>query len=315
MNRSAAVVGLIVLAVAAIVGLSATFTVYQSEQALVLQLGEPRRVITEPGLQFKVPFVQSVVTFDKRVLNYDAPSEEVPTVDQKQVIVDAFARYRIVDPLLFYQTVRDEPTVRQRLQAIISSNLRRALGEVPLSLILTNQRAALMAQIARQVNQEARTFGINVLDVRLKRVDLPEENSQAIFRRMQTQREQEARRIRAEGTRDAQTLRAEADKQQVVILANARRQAEILRGEGDATATGIYNEAYGRDPGFFDFFRSMQALHEALPKDTTVYVGPPSGDFFRYFGAQTGETAEPPGAPQGAPPIAAPAAGSGASQP
>ncbi len=311
MNRSAAVVVLILVAVAVIAGLSATFTVHQSEQALVLQLGEPRRVITEPGLQFKVPFIQSVVTFDKRVLNYDAPSGEVPTVDQKQVIVDAFARFQIVDPLLFFQTVRDEPIVQQRLQAIISSNVRRALGEVPLSLILTSQRAALMAQIARQVNEEAKTFGINVLDVRLKRVDLPDENREAIFRRMQTQREQEARRIRAEGTRDAQTLRAEADKQQVVILANARRQGEILRGEGDGSANAIYNDAYGRDATFFDFYRSMQALSAALPKDSSTYVGPPAGDFFRYFGAQGGLSDGSAAAPEGG----QPGQGSAPSQP
>lgn len=279
-----AIIGLaIAAAVAVVLALSALFTVNEAEQALVLQFGEPQRVVTEPGLHVKVPFIQNVVVFSKRVLNFDAPAEEVPTIDQKQVVVDAFARFRITDPLRFFQAVRDEEGVQARLRSIISSTLRGALGEVALDFILTDQRAGLMRQIAEQVNREASGFGINVIDVRLKRVDLPEENSQAIFRRMQTQREQEARRIRAEGARDAQTIRAEADKQRVVILANARRTAEILRGEGEAQATAIYNEAYGRDAAFFDFYRSMQALTEALPRETTTFVGPPDGDFFRFF--------------------------------
>lgn len=288
MRRPALIGAAIAAAVAIIVALSAMFTVHQSEQALVLQFGEPRRVIDEPGLHFKVPFVQRVIYFSKRVLNFDAPSEEAPTLDQKQVVVDAFARFRIVDPLRFFQTVTNEQGVQIRLRSIISSNLRRALGEVPMSLILTDQRSEFMRRIAQNVNIEAQTFGINVIDVRMKRVDLPEENSQAIFRRMQTQREQEARRIRAEGARDAQTIRAEADKQQVVILANARRTAEILRGEGDAEATAIYSAAYGRDPAFFDFYRSMQALDQSLQGETTTFVGPPAGDFFRYFNDVTG---------------------------
>lgn len=282
--RRPAIIGLaIAAAVAVVLALSAVFTVNEAEQALVLQFGEPQRVVTEPGLHVKVPFIQNVVVFSDKVLNYDAPAEEVPTIDQKQVVVDAFARFRITDPLRFFQAVRDEEGVQARLRSIISSTLRGALGEVALDFILTDQRANLMRQIAQQVNREASGFGINVIDVRLKRVDLPEENSQAIFRRMQTQREQEARRIRAEGARDAQTIRAEADKQRVVILANARRTAEILRGEGEAQATAIYNEAYGRDPAFFDFYRSMQALTEALPRETTTFVGSPDGDFFRFF--------------------------------
>ena len=169
------------------------------------------------------------------------------------------------------------------MRPIISSNLRRALGDIPMASILTSQRAEFMQEIARQVNIEAQTFGIKVVDVRIKRVDLPEENTQAIIRRMQSQREQEARKIRAEGQKEAQTLRAEADKQAVIIVADANRQSEILRGEGDAQATEIYSAAYGRDPAFFDFYRSMQALSTALSGDTTTYVGPPDGDFFRYF--------------------------------
>ncbi|WP_119460176.1 protease modulator HflC [Rhodospirillaceae bacterium SYSU D60014] len=290
MQRPALIGLAIAAAVAVLVALSSVYTVHQSEQALVLQFGEPQRVVKEPGLHFKVPFIQNVVVFSNRVLNFDAPAAEVPTVDQKQVVVDAFARFRITDPLRFFQTVTNEAGVQARLRSIISSTLRGALGEVPLDFILTNQRGGLMQQIAEQVNVEAQTFGINVVDVRIKRLDLPEENSQAIFRRMQTQREQEARRIRAEGARDAQTIRAEADKQSVVILANARRTAEILRGEGDAQATAIYNDAYGQDPTFFDFYRSMQALKEGLPSETTTFVGPPDGDFFRFFGQGPGES-------------------------
>ena len=288
MNRSAllglAVAGVVLI----IVALSATFVVDQREQALVVRLGEPKRTILEPGLNFKLPLIETVYFFDKRILNFDALSQEAPTLDQKQVVVESYGKYRIVNPLVFFQTVTNEEGVQSRLSAIINSTLRRSLGEVPMSLILTAERADFMRRITKSVDAAAKNFGIEVLDVRMKRVDLPEENSQAIFRRMQTQRQQEAARFRAEGGRDAQALKAEADKQQVVIIADARRQAEILRGEGDAEATRIYNEAYGQDPAFFDFYRSMQALTEGLTGDTTTYVGPPSGDFFRYFGDEQG---------------------------
>lgn len=284
MNRPAVVGLLIALVILVIVGLSAMFTVNQREQALVVQLGEPKRLITEPGLNFKIPFIQRVFYFDKRVLNYDAPAQEAPTLDQKQVVVESYAKYRIIDALTFFQRVRDEIGARQRLGPIINSTLRQELGEIPMSLILTAQRADFMRAITAQVNRAGKEFGIEVLDVRMKRVDLPQENSEAIFRRMQTQRQQEAARIRAEGARDAQALRAEADKQQVVIVADANRQAQILRGEGDAVATRIYNEAFGQDPEFFDFYRSMEALSEGLSAETTTFVGPPDGAFFRYFG-------------------------------
>jgi membrane protease subunit HflC len=282
MNRP--LIGIVVgVVIAAILLLSACYVVQPSERALVLQLGNPVRVDERAGLYFKIPFVQNVVFFDSWVLNYDAPAEEVPTVDLKQVDVSSFAVYRIIDPLLFYQTVNNEAGVQARLGAIISANLRQVLGNVSMAAILTQQRAQFMQEIARRVNNDTKSFGIQVIDVRIKRVDLPPANSQAIFRRMQTQREQAARQIRAEGQKDAVTLRAEADKQAVVIVANARKQGEILRGEGDGTATAIYAGAYGRDPAFFDFYRSMQALTIALPRDTTSYVGPADGDFFRYF--------------------------------
>jgi modulator of FtsH protease HflC len=282
MNRP--LVGIVVgVVVAAILLFSACYIVQPSERALVLQLGNPVRVDQTPGLYFKIPFVQNVDFFDSRVLNYDAPSEEVPTVDLKQVDVSSFAVYRIIDPLLFYQTVNNEIGVQGRLGAIMSANLRQVLGNVSMAAILTQQRAQFMQEIAQRVNNDTKSFGIQVIDVRIKRVDLPPANSQAIFRRMQTQREQEARKIRAEGQKDAVTLRAEADKQAVVIVANARKQSEILRGEGDGTASAVYAASYGRDPAFFDFYRSMQALTIALPSGTTSYVGPADGDFFRYF--------------------------------
>ena len=230
--RPSLIAGAVVAVVVIIVALSSMFVVNQYQIALVLQFGQARRVINEPGknepgLKFKIPFVENVVYFDKRVLNFDTPSEEVPTVDQKQLIVEGFAKFRITDPLLFFQTVRDELGVQARLRSIISSNLRRALGDVPMAVILTDRRPQIMKDMTVAVNQQAEGFGIKVLDVRVKRIDLPLENSKAIFARMRTQREQEARRIRAEGVRDAQTISAEADKEKVVILAEADRKSVV----------------------------------------------------------------------------------------
>ncbi len=300
MNRP--LVGVVVgVVVAAVLLFSACYVVQPSERALVLQLGNPVRVDERPGLYFKIPFVQNVVFFDGRVLNFNPPSEEVPTVDLKQVDVSSFAVYRIVNPLLFYQSVSNEAGMQARLGTIMSASLRQVLGNVSMAAILTQQRAQFMEEIARRVNQDTKGFGIQVIDVRIKRVDLPPANSQAIFRRMQTQREQEARKIRAEGQKEAVTLKAEADKQQVVIVADARKQSEILRGEGDAQAAAVYNAAYGRDPSFFDFYRSMQALTTALPGDTTTYVGPADGEFFRYFLSQTPGSRTPPASPSPTP--------------
>ncbi len=267
---------------------SALFTVNMKEQALIIQLGKPVRVITDPGLQIKTPFIQSVDYIDKRVLDYDARTVEVPTRDQKQLIVDAFARYRIDDPLKYYQTVRTEGDAHARLGNFMEAALRQTLGKVNMLRILTEERADLMDEITQTVHRTAATLGIDVIDVRMKRVDLPENNSQAIYLRMQTQREQEARLIRAEGERDARRIKAEADKQQRVIVAEAKKQAEILRGEGDGEAEGLYIDAYGQDQTFFDFWRSMQALTKGLADDTTSYVGAPDGDFFRFFGNMSG---------------------------
>ncbi|MBX7146844.1 MAG: protease modulator HflC [Alphaproteobacteria bacterium] len=268
------------------------FIVNQYEQALVLELGKPIR-IAEAGLHFKIPLVQDVVYLDKRILNLDALPNEAPTLDQKQVIVESFAKYKIIDPLKFFQTMQNADRAQQRLGPIVNANIRNTLSGIEMDTILTGNRAELMSKIIKEVNEEVQNFGIKVVDVRIKRFDLPEENSQAIFRRMQTQREQEARRFRAEGEKEAVTLRAEADKQEVVMVADAIKQATILKGQGDAKATSIYNEAYSRDPVFFDFFRSMQALTEALPHETTSYIGSADGDFFRYFLKQSGVLSSP----------------------
>jgi membrane protease subunit HflC len=294
MNRFSGV-AIVVVAIATIVlVLQAFFTVHQSDRALVLQLGAPIRVVNDPGLNFKIPFIQNVEPVSKRVLNAEATQEELLTQDQKRVVVDYFARYKIIDPLLFYQSVRSTDLLEQRLKPIITSQLRRVLGGVQLARILTKERAEMMREITVAVDGEVKRFGITVIDVRMKRVDLPKENSEAIFNRMRTQRQQAAALIRAEGNRAAQALRAEGQKQQVIIVANARKQSEILRGEGDAKATAIYNQAYGQDPEFFNFYRSMQALSLGLGGDTTTYVGPPTGDFFRYFGT-AGQTPAAPG--------------------
>lgn len=292
MNRFSGGAILIAIVVGIIALYQATFQVYQSDRALVLRLGKPVRLVDEPGLHFKMPFVEDVEQLSKQVLNVDGLQQELLTNDQKRVVVEYFARYRIVNPLLFYQSVRNEDLLEQRLQPIIASQLRRVLGKVEMSRILTKERADLMREITLAVNAEAKNFGadkegfgIEVLDVRMKRVDLPPQNSQAIFTRMQTQRQQEAALIRAEGEREKLTKQAEAEKQKVVIIANAQKQGQILRGEGDGKATTIYNDAYGQDPKFFDFYRSMQALANSLGGDSTTYVGPASGDFFRYFGA------------------------------
>ena len=278
----------VVIVVLGIVGFSSVYTVRQDEQVLLLQLGQPVNTIREPGLRFKIPIVQEVVRFDKRVLDFDADTEEVPTRDQKQLVVNSFARYRIIDPLLFFQTVNNEYGMEQRLGNVINANLRAVFGDVELSRLMTEERANLMKVIAQRVSEQGKPFGIEVIDVRIKRVDLPEENSQAIFRRMQTQREQEARGIRAEGDAESRRIKAEADKQRTVILANANKESEILRGEGEGEAQRIYNEAYGKDEKFFDFWVSMDALREGLKGDNTHYVGPPDNEFFRFFGSADG---------------------------
>ncbi|MGD9614914.1 MAG: protease modulator HflC [Alphaproteobacteria bacterium] len=306
------------LVAAGILLTSAFFIVGQTEQALVLQLGEVRRVIREPGLKMKVPFIENVITYDKRVLDFEPPHEEVIVSDQKRLVVDAYTRYRIVNPLLFYQTVGTEQGVRARLSALVTGSLRRVLGNVTLNDILSTRRSVIMNQIRDDVAAQAQAFGIEVVDVRLRRADLPEENSQAIYARMQSEREREARQYRSEGAEAAQTVRANADRERTIILADAQRDAQRVRGEGDAQATRIYGDAFGQDKQFFSFYRSLQAYRDALNGKDTSFLLSPEGNFFRYFGGvpgamtTAGATAPPPpgaassaASSQGLPPPAA----------
>jgi len=287
---------LVVIGVVVLVAYSSFFVLDPRHQAIVRQFGEIKRVETTQGLKFKVPLMQDVVYFDRRVLDFDVPKESFILSDQKRLEVDAYARVRIVDPLRFFQSVGGEPGMRARLGPVIQSSIRRALGEVNLQQVLTSQRAALMREITASVDKEGRSFGVEVLDVRLKRVDLPLENSEAVYRRMQTQREQEARQIRAEGGEESQRIRANADREVIVIQSEARRQAETTRGEGDAQAIKIYADAYGRDANFFAFYRSMEAYRQALARnDTTMVLSPESSEFFRFFGTlQNGQLPAPP---------------------
>ena len=282
------VILIIFLVVAGFVTLSAAFVIDQREQGLVLQFGEPKRVIQDAGLFFKLPFIQQVVRFDKRLLDYDNVPEEVIASDQKRLVVDAFARYHIVDPLKFYQTVGTELALRPRLGSVINSTLRQVLGTVPLQEVVSEKRSDLMLQIRDIVRTEAAGFGIEVKDVRIKRADLPEANSEAIYRRMQTERQQEAAELRAKGAEQAQKIRAEANRQKVVIVAEAERDSQILRGAGEGEMNRIFADAFGRDPEFFSFYRSMQAYQEALVGDDTTMVLSPDSDFFRYFGGAMG---------------------------
>ncbi len=289
MSGRISVIAIILVVAAVFATLSAAFIVDQREQVLVLQFGDPIRIIREPGLNFKLPFIQQVVRFDKRLLDYDNAPEEVIASDQKRLVVDAFARYHIVDPLKFYQTVGTELALRPRLGSVINSTLRQVLGTEPLQEVVSEKRGDLMMRIRDLVRVEASAFGIRVEDVRIKRADLPVANSEAIYRRMQTERQQEAAELRAKGAEEAQKIRAEANRQKVVIVAHAERDSQILRGDGEGEMNRIFADAFGRDPEFFSFYRSMQAYQEALSGDDTTMVLSPDSDFFRYFGAPSGD--------------------------
>jgi modulator of FtsH protease HflC len=295
-RRLLAVIGVVVV-VAGIFMMSSLFIVDQTEQALVLQLGQPRRVIRTPGLWVKRPFVENVIYYDRRLLDFEPPPEEIIASDQKRLVVDTYTRYRITDPLLFYQTVATEAAVRARLNALVSGSLRRVIGNVTLSALLSSQRAGIMHQIRDEVMAQAKPFGIDVIDVRIRRADLPPENSQAIYARMESERQQQAAQYRAEGAEAAQTVRAKAERERTVILAEAQRTAQITRGQGDAKATQIYADAYNQDKDFFGFYRSMQAYRDALSGNTTSFVLAPDGSFFRYFANPAGDTKPATAAP------------------
>ncbi len=260
------------------------FVVKEINQAIVLQFGDPKKVIVEPGLQVKIPFIQNVVFLDRRILNLDAPPEEVIASDQKRLIVDAYARFKIIDPLKFYISVGDERVARSRLSTIINSRIRSVLGKQSLATLLSEDRTKQMAIIQEGVNTEAQNFGIQIIDVRIKRADLPQANSEAIYKRMQTEREREAKEFRAKGAEMAVTITSTADKEVTVILANAKKQSEIMKGEGDGQRNKIFANAFGRDPEFFAFYRAMQAYETALIGGDTSLILSPDSDFFKFFG-------------------------------
>jgi modulator of FtsH protease HflC len=279
---------LIALGAAALVAMflaaSSFFVVHQTQQVLITQFGQPIRVIKEPGLNWKIPFIQTVIPFDRRLLDYDSPAQEVILGDQRRLVVDTFARYRIIDPLRYYQTVGStEGGIRLRLGPIVSSALRNALGNEPLLAVLSNDRTRIMGEIRQRVNTEARSFGIEVADVRIRRADLPEENTQAILSRMQSERERVAREERAQGAEQAQRIRAQAERERTVLLADAQSKADGLRGEGEEMAIRIVAEAFSKDPQFFQFWRSMQAMKEAFSDGDSRLLLSPDSDFFKYF--------------------------------
>tara|TARA_B100000029_G_scaffold506477_1_gene589301 strand:- start:415 stop:1293 length:879 start_codon:yes stop_codon:yes gene_type:complete len=273
----------IIVALGVIAYLS-VFVVKEVNQAIVLQFGDPKRIITKPGLNFKIPVIQNVVFLDKRILNLDTPPEEVIASDQKRLIVDAYARFKIVDPLKFYISVGNERVARSRLSTIINSRIRSVLGKQRLAVLLSEDRIKQMSLIQEGVNTEAENFGIIIVDVRIKRADLPQANSEAIFQRMKTERQREAKEFRARGAEMAVTITSTADKEVAVILANANKKSEIMKGEGDGTRNKIFAQAFGKDPEFFSFYRAMQAYEKALIGGDTSLILSPDSDFFKFFG-------------------------------
>jgi membrane protease subunit HflC len=311
MSRTFLTLVIILLGLAGIAAYLALFTVSQTEQAIVLEFGNPKRVISEPGLHYKIPFVQNVAYFDKRILDIETGPQEVIAADRKRLVVDAFARYRIRDPLRFYQALRNEIGAQSQIGALLDSSLRRVLGSASFEAVVRDKREELMRTILSQVNQEAKdTFGVEIVDVRIKRVDLPKANMQAIFLRMQTERQREAAEFRAEGEGAARRIRATADREVTVIKANATGESEQIRGNGDAERNRIYAEAYSKDPDFFGFYRSMQAYENALKAGDTRLLLSPDSQFFQYFNDSSGkgggtggggETAKPQSSPGAAP--------------
>ena len=274
-----------IIIVLAIITYLSLFTVKEINQAIVLQFGNPKKVITQAGLQWKIPFVQNVVFLDRRILSLDPTPEEVIASDQKRLIVDAYSRFKIIDPLKFYISVGNEMVARSRLATIINSRIRNVLGKQSLATLLSEERGRQMAIIQEGVNEEAKKFGIEIIDVRIKRADLPQANSEAIYKRMQTEREREAKEFRARGAEMAVTITSTADKEVTVILANADKQSEIMKGEGDGIRNKIFADAFGQDPEFFSFYRAMQAYEKALIGGETTMILSPDSDFFKYFGS------------------------------
>jgi membrane protease subunit HflC len=284
----AGIVTLVALFVVAIVFYSSIFTVSQTEQALVVRLGRPVDVVSEPGLNFKAPFIDTVISIDKRILDLENPSQEVIASDQKRLVVDAFARYRIKNPLRFYQSIGSIQAANIQLTTLLNASLRRVLGEVTFINVVRDERENLMTRIREQLDREADQYGIQVVDVRIRRADLPEQNSLAVYKRMQTEREREAQEFRAQGGQKAQEIRSKADREATVIIADANSTAEQTRGVGDAERNRLFAEAYGRDPEFFAFYRSMSAYEAGLRSSDTRFLLRPDSEFFRFFANPSG---------------------------
>ena len=278
------VLAVVVLFVAA----NSLYIVNQAEQAIVLQFGEPVRLVKDAGLKAKVPFIQKVVFYDTRLLNLDPPAQEVVLNDKKRLDVDSFTRYRIVDPLKFYQTVRYEAQAESKLKEIVNSSVRKILGRITLQELLSKQRTQIMNDISEAVQKDAAQIGVSVADVRIRRADLPIEVLQAINARMKTERERDAKEFRAQGQQQAQQIRAKADKERTIILAEAEKQSQIIRGNGDKQAIAIWNNAAGQDPQFYAFYRSLEAYRNALANGDTALILAPDSEFFKFFGKSMG---------------------------
>lgn len=288
-NGIAGIVALFVVLVAVVVGYSSLFTVSETQQVLLVRLGEPVRVVTAPGLNFKVPFIDTVISIDKRILDLENPAQEVIASDQKRLVVDAFARYRIKDALRFYQSVGSIQAANLQLTALLNASLRRVLGEATFIQVVKDEREVLMGRIREQLDKEAGGYGISVVDVRIRRADLPDQNSQAVYQRMQTERQREAAEFRAQGGQKAQEIRSKADREATVIVADANSQAEQIRGQGDGERNRLFADAYNQDPNFFAFYRSMSAYETGLKHNDTRFLLRPDSDFFRFFGNPSGK--------------------------
>jgi len=282
-------ISLILIVILFGLGYFTLFSVIEVKHAIILQFGDPKRIITSAGLNFKIPFIQNVVFIDNRILDIDAPAAEVIASDQKRLIVDAYVKFRIVNVLEFYKAFGNENVARSRVSAIVNSRIRGVLGEQPLSAVLSDDRSKLMRQITSLVEAEVNNYGIEIVDVRIKRADLPEANSQAIYRRMQTEREREAKEFRAQGAEIAQRIRSTADKEVTIIRAQAEKQSNIVRGQGDGIANKVFAEAFGKDPEFFAFYRAMQAYAESLNSSDTSMILSPESEFFKYFADPSGD--------------------------
>ncbi len=279
-----------VLILAAIIGLwSSLFTVYQTQQALVVRLGNPVRVVSDPGLHVKAPFIDNVIKIDRRILDLEAPPQEVIASDQKRLVVDAFARYRIQNPLQFYQTLGSQEAANSQLSILLNSGLRRVLGEANFQQVVRDERAELMSRILKLMDQEARAYGVQVVDVRIRRADLPEQNSQAVYQRMQTERQRQAAEFRAQGKQRGQEIRSKADREVTVLVAEAQSQGEQIRGDGDSKRNQIFAEAFSKDQDFFAFYRSMQAYETGMKHTDTRFLLKPDSSFFRFFNAPSGK--------------------------